>query len=200
MTTDERKTILDIRNQLAAQMERLDDLLREPATESDLFGSSIAKPKGEPTRKPALTQEGLLRIRRIFGHRDTTLPDTGEKRDYNRLAKRLQKKPLYKQIEQMETFYALKPKQLGPNETNLWPQGSRALINKWDEVIARAKPMIAKAPKTRQEHPSYPEPKAWREFAANNFPSKPREYWLKVDWKELARIPGVQSEIIAKCR
>ena len=177
--------------------------LDEP--QADLFGhkdktqGKLQKEKSESEAPP-----GLKRIKQIFGHKDTTLPNKAEMKAYNGLCKRLGKAALYSQIDTITRFYKFKAIELSRGNTNLWSTSAQVLLNKWDEMQDRAVSFLQTKPKDKttetKSGPEIREPKHWREWAEDNYPGKDPGFWKEenLKWEE---IPFTQQlEIHRNCR
>lgn len=184
MTTDERKTLLDIRNQLVFQIERIDALMEI---------------KEQP--KPKLKQQrvmspGLKRIWTIF-HKESTQPPPKVFKSYNDLARRLGKEALYSQIETMIRFYSFRNRRQ-QGETDYWSHDAYTLINNWDKKEATARDFLKGKPQSSQSSlnmdPKIPEPKGdWRAYAATVWTSA---NWREKRWSDLNNYPDIQKQIV----
>jgi hypothetical protein len=199
MTTETIETLKEI--------VRLAEGLLAGADEVDLFGNAAKTPPAttrtakKSTKMRGPMPPGLGRIRTVFGHKITTMPTMHERGVYDDLASRLGKDKLYEDIEVIERFYPYREKK-AHDEPDLWPHDSETLMNGWDKVIARASAFLKSRTKSEEEkeRPGVPEPNHWRQWAMDNWPDKPVEYWEDVAWADLAPFQGVQLEIHKNCR
>jgi len=151
--------------------------------------------------------EGLKRIKRIFGHRDSTIPNKAEMKVYNALAKRLGKNCLYEQIETMTSFYKFRKIELERGNSNLWSTSAMVLMNKWDEVLDRATSFLETKPKSTSSKPSkgLPEPQGdWRAVGRKMFEGSGNEARFTDDltWEVCGNFAGgsVQRDIYNEMR
>jgi hypothetical protein len=182
MTTDERKTLLDIRNQLVAQLDRIDALM-------EIKEQPKPKPKEERVMPP-----GLKRIWTLF-HKETTEPTPKVFNAYNKLARRLGKNELYAQIDTMVLFYSFRKRKL-PTETDYWSHDAYTLINNWDKKEATAKEFLKGKPTSVAKPPAekIPEPKGnWRSRAKVEYGTS--RNWDATKWTDMNDFPEVQKRI-----
>lgn len=194
MNDIQRQELKKVRNALASEIERIDALLANG--EKDLFGHETDKAP-PPTYK---TPPGLLKIRRIFGHRDTTLPDDKQRRAYNALARRVgDKDTFYEQVEIMERFYKYRSKR-SHNEPDLWSHDATTLLNNWDAKEATARDFLKGKPTSSPAaaiKDTIPEPVwDWRAVAKEEYANN--KDWDETTWKYLDQYPEVQNHIIKK--
>lgn len=164
--------------------------------------------KRKPSKKQSVlkpTPQGLLMIRRIFKHRDSTVPSDRERKAYNDLAKRIgDKDTFYSQIEQMERFYMFRARKTH-GEADLWSHDSHTLINNWDAKIATATEFLKGKPSTVSKEDSRPapiEPKHWREWAMHNWEGSAVDIdWKTATWESLSKYDnlGIRLEIRRNC-
>jgi hypothetical protein len=121
----------------------------------DLFGKPIPQCELQKQKHDKEAPEGLKRIKRIFGHRDTTIPNKAEIKAYNNLARRLGKDELYSQIETMTDFYSHRKIEVERGNANLWPTSAQVLLNKWDEINDRAVSFLETKPRSKYMREGY---------------------------------------------
>jgi len=201
MNEEERTEWTDIRDRITAMLdnpEPVKDLLGHPVETQE----KLQKQKHE---KPA--PEGLKRIKRIFGHRDTTMPNKAEIKAYNGLAKRLGKDALYSQIETITRFYTFRKIEMERGNTNQWSTSVQVLLNKWDEMHDRAVSFLETKPRSssdQSDRPAIPEPNHWREWASHNWENGNID-WQTITWEELTKYDnsnnlGICLEIHRNCK
>lgn len=162
--------------------EKLKDELRKLYKLSEVaFQLELGEIKESVKKNGSIVPHEHLQIRRMFGHRDTTLPDPKSRKAFGQLKLRL-KDDLAYQIETMDRFYSFRKKR-EHGDPDLWSHDDVTLMNNWDAKMATAATFLEKKPSSAERKgPPADGPKGWREVAKKRFDMKPSEEWEKETW------------------